>query len=251
MIPGLVELVVPVYNEQAVLRASIDRLAAAMRGADFAWRVLIAENGSTDATLDVARQAAAAHPAVAVLHVDAKGRGGALRRAWTETDAEFSIYMDVDLSTDLEAVPRTVALLKDGADLVVGSRLDPRSRIIRSWKREILSRVYNRLIRWTFGTRSFDDAQCGFKGVRVESVRPLLPRVVNNEWFFDTELLVLAEFAGLTIRTLPIRWVEDPDSRVNIPRTIVEDLQGLWRLRRALRRPADPPGAPKRAEPTR
>lgn len=246
MIPGFVELVVPVYNEQAVLRASIDRLADAMSRADFAWRILIANNGSTDATLDVARRAAAALPAVRVLHVEAKGRGGALRRAWAETDAEFSIYMDVDLSTDLEAVGRTVALLREGSDIVVGSRLDARSTITRSWKREILSRVYNRLIRLALRTRSFDDAQCGFKGVRVESVRPLLPRVVNNEWFFDTELLVLAEYAGLKIRTLPIRWVEDPDSRVNIPRTILEDLQGLWRLRRTARQSADPSRAPKR-----
>jgi hypothetical protein len=167
---------------------------------------------------------------VQFLRLGQKGRGYALMRAWTETDAPFSLYMDVDLSTDLEAVPKAVALLLDGADLVTGSRLDPQAKIVRSLKREILSRGYNRLLRWTLRTRSFDDAQCGFKGVRLETIRPLLPLVKNRNWFFDTELLVLAEYASLRIRTLPITWVEDQDSRVNIPRTVMEDIRGLARL---------------------
>jgi glycosyltransferase involved in cell wall biosynthesis len=234
---GWVDLVLPVHNEARVLARSAARLAEAMdRRADFPWRIVIAENGSTDATLDVARRLADESPSVAVLHREAAGRGGALRQAWSETTSQFSLYMDVDLSTGLEAVGQAVALLRGGADLVVGSRLDRRSRITRSLRREVLSRGYNRLVRLALGTRSFDDAQCGFKGVSVASIRPLLPLVRNDEWFFDTELLVLAEYAGLGIRSLPITWVEDADSRVNIPRTIWEDLCGLARLRRTARR---------------
>ena len=128
--------------------------------------------------------------------------------------------MDVDLSTDLRAVAETVALLRQGADLVTGTRLHRNSTVTRCLKREVLSRGYNRLIRWLLHTRTFDDAQCGFKGVRLATIRRLLPLIEDQHWFFDTELLVLAEYAGLDMRNLPIRWVEDLDSRVNIPQTV-------------------------------
>jgi glycosyltransferase involved in cell wall biosynthesis len=233
---SLVDLVLPVYNEAHVLEGSLRRLSAAWADrCDFPWRIVVVNNGSTDDTQAVGRRLAAESDRVVFLHLDVKGRGRALRKTWSETDAEFSIYMDVDLSTDLSAVPAAVALLAGGADVVTGSRLHPDSRITRCLKREALSRGYNRLTRWLLGTRSFDDAQCGFKGVRIEAVRRLLPLVKDEEWFFDTELLVLAEYAGLAVRTLPITWVEDPDSRVNIPQTIWQDLKGLVRVRRTAR----------------
>ncbi|MBN2473984.1 MAG: glycosyltransferase [Pirellulales bacterium] len=229
----MVDLVLPVYNEAHVLEHSVHRLAAAVAGPlGLDWRILVVDNGSTDGTSAIGGRLAGQFDHVQFLHLDEKGRGRALRTAWNETDAEFSIYMDVDLSTDLAAVAEVVALLRDGADLVTGSRLHRESEIIRCLKREILSRGYNRLIRWVLHTRTFDDAQCGFKGVRIAAVRPLLPLVENQEWFFDTELLVLAEYAGLDVRTFPITWIEDLDTRVNIPQTIWEDLRGLMRLRR-------------------
>jgi glycosyltransferase involved in cell wall biosynthesis len=232
----LVDLVIPVYNEARVLVQSVRRLAAAMADCrDFRWQIVVVNNGSTDDTLAVGRRLAEQLPYVTLLHLDAKGRGRALREAWSQSRAEFSVYMDVDLSTDLAAVPLAVQLLREGAHLVTGSRLHPQSRITRCLKREILSRGYNALIRWVLCTRCFNDAQCGFKGVRIQTVRRLLPLVKDQDWFFDTELLVLAEYAGLTIRTLPIAWVEDPDSRVNIPMTVWEDLKGLARLRQSAR----------------
>jgi glycosyltransferase involved in cell wall biosynthesis len=227
-----VDLVIPVYNEAHVLAGSVRRLLDAMANSlDFDWRIVIVDNGSVDGTAELGRRLAGELQRVEFLHLNEKGRGRALRKVWMETSATYSIYMDVDLSTDLDAIGGTVTLLRQGADIVTGSRLDPRSRITRSRKREILSRVYNKLISWILRTRAFDDAQCGFKGIRVATVRPLLPLVRNQNWFFDTELLVLAEYAGLTIRTLAITWIEDADSRVNIPRTIWEDLKGLARLR--------------------
>jgi len=230
---SLVDLVLPVYNEAHVLDASVGRLAARMdEKAGFRWRIVVVNNGSTDDTAAVGQRVAEQFEYVRFLHLEAKGRGRALRAAWSQTDAEFSVYMDVDLSTDLAAVPEIVALLRDGADLVTGSRLHSQSHITRCLKREILSRGYNRLVRWILKTRTFDDAQCGFKGVRIDSIRRLLPLIVDQEWFFDTELLVLAEYAGLTVRMMPITWIEDPDTRVNVPVTIWQDLKGLARLRR-------------------
>ena len=234
---NLVDLVIPVYNEAHVLEASLGRLAAAAADfGDFPWRIVVVNNGSTDGTEALGRRLAEQFEYVRFLHLDAKGRGRALRKTWSETDAEFSVYMDVDLSTELAAVPEAVRLLRQGADVVTGSRLHPDSQIARCLKREILSRGYNRLIRWVLRTRSFDDAQCGFKGVRIEAIRRLLPLVKDQEWFFDTELLVLAEYAGLRVHNLPITWVEDPDTRVSIPQTVWQDLRGLARLRRTARR---------------
>ncbi len=236
-LPIELDLVIPVLNEAHVLAASVEHLRTTMlaRG-DMTWHIVVVDNGSTDATARIGRDLAERLPEVRFLHLDAKGRGRALRTTWMETDARFSLYMDVNLSTDLAAVGRTIECLRQGADIVIGSRLDRAARVTRSWRREILSRGYNRLIRAMLGTRTFDDAQCGFKAVRLQTVRALLPLVENQHWFFDTELLVLAEYAGLAIRTLPIVWIEDPDSRVNIPRTVWEDIRGLLRLRRTARR---------------
>ena len=229
----LVDLVLPVYNEAHVLEASVGKLATAMTDrANFPWRIVIVDNGSTDETATIGERLAEQSDAVGFLRLEEKGRGRALRAAWNETDAAYSLYMDIDLSTGLDAVATVVAALQDGADVVTGSRLHRKSQITRCFKREILSRGYNCLIRWLLHTRTFDDAQCGFKGVRLETVRPLLGLIENQEWFFDTELLVLAEYAGLTVKSLPITWLEDLDSRVNIPATIREDLHGLARLRR-------------------
>ena len=154
-----------------------------------------------------------------------------MRSVWLESDAEYSVYMDVDLSTELSALPAALRLLRDGADVVAGSRLHHDARIHRSLKREVLSRGYNRLVHLLLRTRGFDDAQCGFKAVRLDAVRPILPLIRNGQWFFDTELLVLAEYAGLSVRNLPVVWGEDPDTRVRIVKTIWEELSGVVRLR--------------------
>lgn len=139
--------------------------------------------------------------------------------------------MDIDLSTDLASIPLAVTALQSGADLVTGSRLDRESRVTRSLKRELLSRVYNSLVRVFFWSRSFRDAQCGFKGMRLSRMRPVLERVENNHWFFDTELMLIADYAGFEVRSIPVTWIEDTDSRVNITQYVIENLMGLTRLR--------------------
>jgi putative flippase GtrA len=227
----LVEVVVPVYNEQRVLVASVTRLHRYLTASfPFPFRITIADNASTDGTWPLARELAARLPQVAAVHLDRKGRGRALRQVWSGSDAGVLAYTDVDLSTDLAALLPLVAPLVSGhSDLAIGTRLHRGARIVRGPKREAISRAYNLLLRATLGT-GFSDAQCGFKAIRADAARALLPLVRDGDWFFDTELLVLAERAGLRIHEVPVDWVEDPDSRVAIVPTALEDLRGVARL---------------------
>ena len=194
---------------------------------------MIADNGSTDGTWAVASRYAAESPAeVGVVHLEQRGRGRALKRAWSESGADVVSYMDVDLSTGLEAFPPLVsAIVDEGCHIAWGSRLSPQSRTERSLRREVLSRGYNRIIRMSMGTH-FRDAQCGFKALSRAAALVLVPHVVDDGWFFDTELLVIAQKRGFRWREIPVEWREDQDSRVRVVRTVLDDLRGLARLRR-------------------
>jgi glycosyltransferase involved in cell wall biosynthesis len=235
-----VDFVLPVFNEAETLAASVRELHDHLTlGLPFSWRIVIANNASTDATPAVAAALAADLPDVAVLDLPEKGRGRALRAAWMTSDAEVLCYMDVDLSTDLRAILPLVAPLVAGhSDIAIGTRLAPGSRVIRSLRRELISRAYNRLLRTLLRAR-FSDAQCGFKAIRRDVARRLVPAVRDDGWFFDTELLVLAQRSHLRIHEVPVDWIEDPSSSVDIVRTAREDLRGVLRL--LLRRGARPP----------
>jgi putative flippase GtrA len=227
-----VDIVIPVYNEQAGLEASVRRLHDFLNSElPFAWRIVIADNASTDATLAIARGLAFELPHTTVLHLDAKGRGRALRTAWTASDADVLCYMDVDLSTDLRALlPLVSALVSGHSQLAIGTRLAPGARVRRGPKRELISRTYNRLLTLTLRAR-FSDAQCGFKAITAQAARELLPEIQDQGWFFDTELLVLAQRRGLRIHEVAVDWADDPDSRVDIVSTALTDLRGVARLR--------------------
>ncbi|HEX7610009.1 MAG TPA: glycosyltransferase [Solirubrobacteraceae bacterium] len=231
-----VEVVIPVYNEEHVLARSVRSLHAhlsSLSGLSFA--ITIADNASTDATLARAGELARELPEVGVLHLDRKGRGRALRAAWGASRADVVAYMDVDLSTDLDALALLLTPLLEGrGDIAIGSRLAPGAHVTRSRRREVISRTYNMLLRLTLQA-GFSDAQCGFKAARREVVQSLLAEVEDEQWFFDTELLHLAQRRKLAIHEVPVRWVEDPDSRVDIAATVREDLHGVMRLRRRAR----------------
>jgi len=231
-----VDIVIPVYNEEHVLADSVATLRKFLaQGFPYQYRIVIADNASTDGTLDVAQRLAQKQPDVASLHIPQKGRGRALRAAWLTSPADILSYMDVDLSTDLAAfLPLVEAIASEGYDIAIGSRLARGANIRRSVKREVTSRTYNVMIKGLFFTR-FSDAQCGFKAASRRAVQQLVPLIENNEWFFDTEMLILAEKAGYRVKEIPVRWLEDPDTRVNVPKTVWEDVRGLLRLR--LRRP--------------
>ena len=226
-----VDIVVPVRNEERDLAPSVRRLVGYLRESfPFNARITIADNGSTDATWAIASRLARELPEVRAIHMELPGRGRALRAIWSESDAEVLAYMDVDLSTDLNALLPLVAPLVSGhSDLAIGTRLARGSRVIRGPKRELISRSYNILLRTLMGAR-FSDAQCGFKAIRRDQARALLPLTQDTGWFFDTELLVLAERAGLRIHEIPVDWVDDLDSRVDIIATALADLRGMARL---------------------
>jgi glycosyltransferase involved in cell wall biosynthesis len=226
-----IDIVVPVYNEAAGLERSVRRLHRYLSGEfPFSWRIVIADNASTDATPRIAAALAAGLPRVESLRLDAKGRGRALRAAWLASPARVVAYIDVDLSTDLRALlPLVAPLLSGHSDVAIGSRLSHGARVVRGAKREVISRGYNRILRTALRAR-FSDAQCGFKAVRDDAARALLPGVRDNGWFFDTELLVLAQRRGLRIHEVPVDWIDDPDSRVDIVRTAWTDLRGVARL---------------------
>jgi glycosyltransferase involved in cell wall biosynthesis len=227
-----VDVVIPVYNEEEALDDSVTTLHAFLtEHCPYDWRIVIADNASTDSTGAEAQTLAERYPRVVPFHLDQKGRGRALRHAWTASDADVVSYMDVDLSTGLDAfMPMIDAIVKGGYEIAIGSRLMRESNVTRGTKREFISRCYNLLIKLMFW-HHFSDAQCGFKAVSRRVVQELIPLVQDQAWFFDSELLLLAERRGYSIKDIPVTWVDDPGSTVNIFDTAWKDFKGLMRVR--------------------
>ena len=245
------EIVIPVRNEERDLALSVRRLDAYLRDQfPFTTRITIADNGSTDGTWQEAQALAGELTAVCSVRLERPGRGGALHSIWSASDADICAYMDVDLSTDLNALLPLLAPLQSGhSDAAIGTRLARGARVVRGPRREIISRCYNLLLHATLGT-GFSDAQCGFKAIRADATRQLLPLTTDTGWFFDTELLVLAERAGLRIHEVPVDWIDDADSRVHIIATALADLRGIIRLGTGLARGTiSVPGAGKPVTP--
>lgn len=230
-----VEIVLPVLNERAVLAASVTALVEYLEQfSKFSWQVTIVDNGSDDDTYQIATQLCLTmHDRVKAVQLSTKGRGRALRYAWSRSSAEVLAYMDIDLSTNLKHfLPLVEPLLNRSFSIAVGNRLANDSRVVRKPLREVISRIYNLTIRMFFPKRKFRDAQCGFKALRRDAALQLLPLIEDNSWFFDTELLIRAEQSGYEIVQIPVEWVEDPDSRVKIIPTAIADVCGLLRVRR-------------------
>lgn len=243
------DVVVPVYNEEDKLEQCVYTLRTWLKqNMRLKWQIVIADNASTDRTLQIAKELSSKHNDVTWRHLDQKGRGRALKTAWMQSTADFVAYMDVDLSTDLECFgPLVRALTEDGFDVAGGSRLMRGSQVKRSVKREVLSRGYNAIVWMFYPRKSFSDTQIGFKAMTRRAADTLLPLVEDNYWFFDTELLVRAEQHGFRIRDIPVKWVEDPDSRVKLTKTSMDLIKGLIRLRSNKPREAKPALEQKRA----
>ncbi len=241
----LLNVTVPTFNEEKCLVPNVRKLVAFLNEIpSVSYEVIIADNGSTDATVALAKTLAGEFKNVRVLHLNERGRGRALKAAWRSSSADFLSYMDADLSSDLAVLPAMVeSLLAGHYDLAVGSRLLNPASTRRGLKREMMSRVYTALVH-TFFSVGFSDPQCGFKIIRRETAEWLLPIVTDNGWFFDTELLVLAERDGWRILDVPAPWVERKETRVELFPTILADIKGLLSLRWRLRRP------PLRSKPT-
>jgi glycosyltransferase involved in cell wall biosynthesis len=229
-------IVIPAFNEEKKLPRAIEVLHSYLdRHPGHDYEIVVASNGSTDCTVQVTASLAATYSRVRLYNLAAKGRGGALREVWGKSEADILTYMDADLSTDLAALPKMIESLASGDfDLVAGSRVHRESVTRRSIRRGLISFCYNGMVRLNFSTR-VSDLQCGFKGITRETASALLPMVEDRGFFFDTEMLLIAESCGYRILDLPVRWIENTDSRVNILRTAWNDIKGLLRLRRSFR----------------
>ncbi len=229
-----VDIALPVLNEERTLEKNVRRLLAdvAIR-TEFDCCLSIVDNGSSDHSWEVASALAHTESNVRALRLGQRGRGGALKAAWLSSSADIMAYMDIDLSTDLDALRPVLDPIAAGTtDISIGSRLFPGSEVTRGARREIISHLYNLIARSALRYH-VRDAQCGFKAVSRHVALTIAPLVEDDSWFFDTELLVLAWRSGLRINEVPVRWVEDDDSRVRIVSTAIDDLRGIWRLMRS------------------
>jgi putative flippase GtrA len=227
----VLDMTIPVYNEERDLEECLRRLHAYLCGTfPHSFRITVADNASTDGTLKAAERVARELREVTVVHLEEKGRGNALRKVWLASPSPVLAYMDVDLSTDLAALgPLLAPLISGHSDLAIGTRLTRNSRVVRGPKREFISRSYNFMLQSLMGAH-FSDAQCGFKAIRADIAQQILPHTVDTAWFFDTELLVLAERCGLRVHEVPVDWTDDPDSSVDIVQTALADVRGMARL---------------------
>ena len=227
-----VEITIPVYNEEEALPRSIVLLTEFLRqNLSNPWQIVIADNASTDKTQAVSEILCERHPGVNYLRIPQKGRGRALRTAWLDSKADIVSYMDADLSTDLVHFPQLIRSIESGNHIAIGSRLSKDSQVVdRTFKRKFISRTYNLLIKTMFFT-GLPDAQCGFKALTRSAAEAIVPSIKNNNWFFDTELLIIAAKRGFNIDSVPVKWQDDPTSTVNIAGTAIEDMKGLLRLR--------------------
>ncbi|WP_255770019.1 bifunctional glycosyltransferase family 2/GtrA family protein [Pseudarthrobacter sulfonivorans] len=231
----VLDVTIPVFNEERDLAECLHRLHTHLQQSfPHNFRITVADNASTDGTLKIAERLARELPELVVVHLGEKGRGNALRKVWLASPSPVLAYMDVDLSTDLAALaPLLAPLISGHSDLAIGTRLTRNSRVVRGPKREIISRSYNLMLHSFMGAK-FSDAQCGFKAIRADVAQRILPYTLDNSWFFDTELLVLAERCGLRVHEVPVDWIDDPDSSVDVVRTAVADMRGMARLTRDL-----------------
>ena len=230
-----IDIVIPVYNEEVRLQEHILYLHNYLKGllGTFLWNIIIVDNASIDQTAKIGENLSRLHPEIQYRRIPRKGRGLALRETFLDSSADVVCYMDVDLSTNLRYFMLFIAGIECGFDICIGSRLMQGSRVRRRLKREIFSRIYNAIIKILFFNR-FSDAQCGFKAIRTDVVKSIMPLIKNNNWFFDTELLLIAEYNKLRIFEIPVEWIDDLKSKVHIGKTITEDLLGLFRMRFSL-----------------
>jgi len=226
-----VDITIPVYNEEDALPNTIAVLTSFLQDKLVnPWQIVIADNASTDNTREVSEKLCGQYPGVNYLRIPQKGRGRALRTSWLDSRADIVSYMDADLSTDLVHFPQLIRSIEAGSHIAIGSRLSKESQVTRGFKREFISRGYNLLINSMFFI-GLPDAQCGFKALTRSTAEAIVPSIKNNNWFFDTELLIIAAKRGFKVASVPVKWDDDPTSTVNVVGTAMEDIKGLLRLR--------------------
>lgn len=231
-------IVIPAYNEEAIIQETLLALDYFLdtRLPEHEIKVVVSDNNSSDTTRERVMQLMERMPRLSYHFVPQQGKGVAIKSAWEQylDEYEYFIFMDADLATDLEALPRLFEELTRH-EVVVGDRYHRDSIVERTLKRRVISRVYRMLITTLLRSR-ISDYPCGFKGVRREVVREIVPQVANTSWFFDSELVCRAERNGLAVCSIPVKW-RDPrskmeQSKVNIPRVSAQYLTEVIRLMR-------------------
>lgn len=228
-----VEITVPVYNEEKELGKNITILYNFCNKEliNYNWHITIADNASNDNTPIIGATLSQKFSNLSLFRLEQKGRGRAVKRVWSQSGADYCVYMDLDLSTDLIHLPKLLEALNKGYDIAIGSRLARGAKVEgRTFLRELTSRTLNFIfIKVLFQTR-FTDAQCGFKAVTRKVVENLIPHIKDNEWFFDGELLIVGGKSGYKIYEEPVHWVDNPGSTVRLISTIWNDLSAMFRL---------------------
>lgn len=228
-----VEITIPVYNEQNELEKNITILHkfCVKNLKSYNWHITIADNASNDNTPLIASSFENKFSQVSHFRLEQKGRGRAVKRAWMESGRDMCVYMDLDLSTDLVHLPKLLWALQNNYDIAIGSRLARGARVEgRTFLRELTSRALNFFFIQFFFQTHFTDAQCGFKAMTKKAVESLIPKIKDNGWFFDGELLIVAEKSGYKIYEEPVHWVDNPGSTVRLISTISGDLKAMMRL---------------------
>ncbi len=228
-----ISIILPVYNEEECLEKNTETVLKYAKKFYENFEIVITDNASIDKTLDIAKKLSKKYKEIRYIHLDQKGRGRVLKKAWNESKADILAYSDIDLSTDIKAIKKLTDAIDQGYDIATASRHSKQSQLDRTFKREILSKGYNFLLKLFLNTK-ISDAQCGFKAVNRRVVKEIIPLVKDNEWFFDTEMLILAERKGFRIKEIPVKWVEHAGSTVHIKKTVTDYLKSVFRLRKEL-----------------
>ena len=229
-----IDLVLPVYNGENYIEKSIRKLHDWIKqNPDHEYNIVIAINASTDNTLNIAKKLESELPnEIRVMNIPQKGRGVAIRTGWENSNAEICAYMDADLSADLKHITEIIEpIIKNEAQICCGSRKMQDSSVKTTLMRGVLSWLYNLTLRTTLGLK-IADSQCGFKSIRTDAAKKIIPLVESNGWFFDSELLVIAQKNGFKIKAVPVKWIDDVQTTVIVPKIVTEFLKGIKRMRK-------------------
>ena len=227
-----IEITIPTYNEGKIIEKNIDKLFNFLDNSKLDYNVTIANNASKDNTLIIAKKLARKYKKLIVYHTDKPGRGNALKEVWKKSKADILCYMDADLSTDLPHLNSMVELFPK-YDIVLGNRLSKYSRTNRRIYRTLLSKGYNKIAKYILRIKT-NDLQCGFKGIKKKVFMDIVNYTSDDNWFFDSQLIVWGEKKGYKIAEIPIKWIERKASKVKIRSTVTNYLKNLWKLRKEL-----------------